>query len=85
VKIVFGQDDEFYRFEVEDNGIGIAEQYHEKIFGNNFTLKITDRYNNKGSGIGLSTVKDLLSVLNGNISVRSVPGEGATFFATLKK
>jgi len=27
----------------------------------------------------------LLSVLNGNISVRSVPGEGATFFATLKK
>jgi len=85
VKIVFEQDDEFYRFEVEDNGIGIAEQYHEKIFGNNFTLKITDRYNNKGSGIGLSTVKDLLSVLNGNISVRSVPGEGATFFATLKK
>jgi len=85
VKIVFGQDDEFYRFEVEDNGIGIAEQYHEKIFGNNFTLKITDRYNNKGSGIGLSTVKDLLGVLNGNISVRSVPGEGATFFATLKK
>jgi len=85
VKIVFEQDDEFYRFEVEDNGIGIAEQYHEKIFGNNFTLKITDRYNNKGSGIGLSTVKDLLSVLNGNISVRSVPDEGATFFATLKK
>jgi len=85
IKIGFEQDDEFYRFEVEDNGIGIAEQYHEKIFGNNFTLKITDRYNNKGSGIGLSTVKDLLSVLNGNISVRSVPGEGATFFATLKK
>jgi signal transduction histidine kinase len=85
IKIGFDQDDEFYRFEVEDNGIGIAEQYHEKIFGNNFTLKITDRYNNKGSGIGLSTVKDLLSVLNGNISVRSIPGVGATFFATLKK
>ena len=85
VKIAFEQDEEFYRFEVEDNGIGIAEQYHEKIFGNNFTLKTTDRYNDKGSGIGLSTVKDLLGVLNGNISVRSVPGEGATFFATLKK
>jgi signal transduction histidine kinase len=85
IKIGFEQDDEFYRFEIEDNGIGIAEQYHEKIFGNNFTLKITDRYNNKGTGIGLSTVKDLLGVLNGNISVRSVPGEGATFFVTLKK
>lgn len=85
VKINFDQDEAFYRFEIEDNGIGIAEQYHEKIFGNNFTLKTTDRYNKKGSGIGLSTVKDLLSVLNGNISVRSTPGEGTTFFVMLKK
>jgi signal transduction histidine kinase len=71
--------------EIEDNGIGIAEQFHEKIFSNNFTLKITDRYNKKGSGIGLSTVKDLLNVLNGNIYVKSVPGEGATFFIAIKK
>jgi signal transduction histidine kinase len=85
VRIRFMQDEDFYRFEVEDNGIGIAEQHHEKIFSNNFTLKITDRYNKKGSGIGLSTVKDLLSMLNGNISVQSVPGEGTTFFVVLKK
>ena len=85
IKIRFEQDDDFYRLEVEDNGVGIAEQYHEKIFANNFTLKITDRYNKKGSGIGLSTVKDLLNVLNGNIYVKSVPGEGATFFIVIKK
>ncbi|MCO5949610.1 sensor histidine kinase [Mucilaginibacter flavidus] len=85
IKIRFEQDDDFYRLEVEDNGVGIAEQYHEKIFSNNFTLKITDRYNKKGSGIGLSTVKDLLNVLNGNIYVKSVPGEGATFFIAIKK
>ncbi|ASU35093.1 sensor histidine kinase [Mucilaginibacter xinganensis] len=85
ITIRFIQDDDFYRMEVEDNGIGIAEQYHEKIFANNFTLKITDRYNEKGSGIGLSTVKDLLTVLNGSIYVKSVPGEGTTFFIAIKK
>jgi signal transduction histidine kinase len=85
IKIRVKQDDDFYRMEIEDNGIGIAEQFHEKIFSNNFTLKITDRYNKKGSGIGLSTVKDLLNVLNGNIYVKSVPGEGATFFIAIKK
>ena len=85
VIIRFEQDDDFYRLEIEDNGIGIAEQFHEKIFANNFTLKITDRYNEKGSGIGLSTVKNLLTVLNGSIYVKSVPGEGAAFFITIKK
>ncbi|MDP9081455.1 MAG: GAF domain-containing sensor histidine kinase [Bacteroidota bacterium] len=85
INIRFKQDDDFYRLEVEDNGMGIPEQYHDKIFGNNFTLKITDRYNKKGSGIGLSTIKDLLNVLNGNIYVKSVPGEGATFFISIKK
>jgi signal transduction histidine kinase len=85
IKIRFHENDDDYRFEIADNGIGIAAQYQEKIFGNHFTLKITDRYNEKGSGMGLSTVKDLISVLNGNIYVESVPGAGATFFVTLKK
>jgi signal transduction histidine kinase len=62
--ISFGtHDDDYYRFEVADNGMGIAPQYHEKIFGNNFTLKITDSFNKKGSGIGLSTVNELIKAL----------------------
>ncbi|MCW3110948.1 MAG: hypothetical protein JWQ09_5454 [Segetibacter sp.] len=85
IKIAFNQNDEFYYFEVSDNGIGIAPEYHDKIFGNNFTLKITDRYNEKGNGIGLSTVKDLVTALKGDIMVRSTPGEGATFRFAIKK
>ncbi|MGF7080114.1 sensor histidine kinase [Mucilaginibacter sp. UYCu711] len=85
VKVAFSEDEEFYRFEVEDNGIGIAEHYHEKIFSNNFTLKVTDRYNQKGSGIGLSTVKDLVNALNGNIYVQSALEKGTTFFVSIKK
>jgi len=85
IHIRFAYDDDFYRFEIEDNGIGIASEYHEKIFSNNFTLKITDRYNDKGTGIGLSTVKDLIKALKGTIHVKSTLGEGTTFFIAIRK
>lgn len=85
VIIRFLHDDDYYKFEVEDNGIGIAPEYHEKIFTNNFTLKITDRYSKQGTGIGLSTVKDLVKALKGTIYVKSIPGEGTTFFVAIKK
>ena len=85
ITVNFSHTDDYYRFEVEDNGIGIAEEYHEKIFQNNFTLKVTDRYNKKGTGIGLSTVKELIKALKGTIYVKSELGEGTTFFITIKK
>ena len=83
--IRFSETAESYSFEVEDNGIGIDEAYHEKIFANSFTLKVTDRFEKKGSGIGLSTVKELIKALKGSIFVRSVPGKGATFYISLSK
>ncbi|HTK20944.1 MAG TPA: GAF domain-containing sensor histidine kinase [Mucilaginibacter sp.] len=74
-----------YYFEVEDNGIGIARNYYKEVFGNNFTLNITDRENKKGNGIGLSTVKELIKVLKGIITVHSVMGRGTTFSFNLPK
>ena len=85
IKISFTEDDGFYYLGVEDNGTGIPEEFHDKIFQNNFTLKIKDRFNNRGSGIGLSTVKDLIYLLNSTISVKSNVGKGSTFFVKLKK
>ena len=85
ISVRFSDDDEFYKFEIEDNGIGISPDYHEKIFANNFTLKISDRYDQKGSGIGLSTVKDLVTALNGKIYLQSEVGKGTTFIFTLRK
>jgi len=85
IRIAFREDDAYYHLEVSDNGIGIAEQYHEKIFTNSFTLKLTDRYNAKGTGIGLATVRDLVNALKGHIYVRSVPGEGAAFIFRIAK
>ena len=85
IKIRFEEDEDFYRFEIEHNGIGIAEQCQEKIPDNNFTLNTRDRLDNKGYGIGLSTVKDLITTLKGTIYVKSTPAEGATFFIAIKK
>jgi len=85
LQIRFREDDDYLYFEVEDNGIGIDKAYHEKIFNNSFTLKIADRFEKKGSGIGLSTVKELIKALNGKIVVKSVPGNGATFYLNLSK
>jgi signal transduction histidine kinase len=85
VKVIFSEQEGFYRLKVEDNGTGIAEEHHEKIFENNFTLDIADRYEKKGTGIGLSTVKDLLNVLHGSISLSSALGKGTSFVLELKK
>jgi signal transduction histidine kinase len=85
INIRFDEESEAYLLEVEDNGIGIAEEYFEKIFENNFSLKVSDRNNEKGSGIGLSTVKDLINLLDGTIKVSSTVGTGTTFSVKLKK
>lgn len=85
IQIQCWEDVGYYYFEVADNGIGIAREYHEKIFGNNFTLNMADRENKKGNGIGLATVKELITALKGTITVHSVIGKGTTFSFNLPK
>lgn len=85
ISIRFKQDETYYRFEIEDNGPGIPQEFHERIFENNFTLKKEDRNHKKGTGIGLSTVKDLIIALKGTIEVRSVIDQGTTFSFAIKK
>jgi signal transduction histidine kinase len=65
--------------EVIDNGPGIPEKYHERIFGMFQTLSHVDRFGNKGTGIGLHTVKNLVLLLGGFITIESKEGEGSTF------
>ncbi len=85
VHIRFTEDESHYHFEIEDNGIGIAKEYHDKIFQNSFTLKIADRYNQKGTGIGLSTVTDLVAAMKGTIRLESEIGQGSTFFVRIPR
>jgi two-component system phosphate regulon sensor histidine kinase PhoR len=64
---------------VIDNGIGIAEEYHEKIFEKFFRVPTGDIHNIKGYGLGLSFIQNLTTSLGGDIQVSSKPGEGSTF------
>jgi PAS domain S-box-containing protein len=66
-------------FFVRDNGIGIAPQYHENIFGLFNKLNATS----EGTGIGLTLVKRIVEVHGGRIWVESEAGKGATFYFTL--
>jgi signal transduction histidine kinase len=59
--------------EIEDNGKGIQQDILDKIFMPFFTSK------KSGSGIGLSLSRQIMQMHKGSISVRSKPGEGATF------
>jgi len=67
-------------FFVKDNGIGIAPEYHQKVFG------LFDKLDAKseGTGIGLALVKRIIEVHGGTIWVESELGKGATFFFTLE-
>ncbi len=67
-------------YKVKDNGIGIAEKYKEKVFELFHRLhpKETD-----GDGLGLTVVRQIISRLDGTISLDSVAGEGCIFSVKL--
>lgn len=66
-------------FYVKDNGIGIAPEFHGKIFG--LFDKLTA--DSDGTGIGLALVKRIIEVHGGRIWVESQIGTGAAFYFTL--
>ncbi|MDQ3394716.1 MAG: ATP-binding protein [Bacteroidota bacterium] len=85
IRIEFDEDEVFYKFKVSDNGVGISAEYHKKIFDMFQNLNRLDRNKQKGTGIGLALVKNLVTQQSGEIMVESEPRKGATFSFTIKK
>ncbi|QCX39915.1 PAS domain S-box protein [Aureibaculum algae] len=81
IDICFEELENHYQFSVKDNGMGIDEKFHDKIF------KIFHSLNKRkdSTGIGLSIVKKIVELHEGEIWLESQPNLGTTFYFTLKK
>jgi PAS domain S-box-containing protein len=83
VSLTFNNEDHHVIVRVSDNGIGIAPEYHEKIF--NMFQRLHSEAVYPGTGIGLATVKKSVELMGGNVWVESKEGEGSTFVVRLPK
>lgn len=70
-------------FSIQDNGMGIAEEYKEKIFEMFGRLHKWEEI--EGSGIGLASCKKIVEKHGGQIWVESEVGKGSTFYFSLPK
>lgn len=68
-----------YCIAITDNGVGIKEEYHKKIFDRFFRVTKGELHTVKGFGLGLSFVKKVVEAHGGKIEVQSEPGKGSTF------
>lgn len=64
---------------VKDNGIGIAPEKVPHIFDRFYQVDDSHTRLVEGSGIGLALTRDMVELMNGEITVASKPGEGTTF------
>ncbi len=69
-------------FEVKDTGIGIDESNQEKIFKPFEQVKL-DNYTQQGTGLGLAITKELITLMGGNIYLRSKLLKGSEFFFSI--
>ena len=81
VSVTFKDLGDYWEFQIKDNGKGIEEKYFKKIFAT--FQKLENTYNS--TGIGLSIVKKIIELYQGEIWLESILGVGTTFFFTIKK
>ena len=80
VSVIIETEENRLRIVVEDSGSGIAKKELDKVFDRFYQVEGTE---DKGSGIGLALVKEMVDLYRGQISVSSEPGKGSRFKVSL--
>jgi signal transduction histidine kinase len=80
---IYRQDESHIAFEVSDTGIGIPIELQEVIFDPFKQINSSRTGEDFGYGLGLSIVKQLVKMMEGEILIESMPGKGSTFTAIL--
>jgi signal transduction histidine kinase len=75
--------DQRVRLWVEDHGIGIAPEHHERIF--RAFERLHDEQVYPGTGIGLAIVRKGIERMGGRVGLESTPGQGSRFWLELPK
>jgi signal transduction histidine kinase len=81
VKVFTTREQGFVRLWIEDNGIGIGAEHHEKIFG--LFQRLHDNQTYPGTGIGLALVRKGAERMGGRVGVESELGQGSRFWVDL--
>jgi signal transduction histidine kinase len=84
VEVTSAADDEEVRLTVHDQGIGIPEEEHEKVFDRFYRVpEIMNRH--PGTGIGLAIVQQFTEAQGGQVTLISRPGDGSAFTLHLRR
>ena len=83
VTVSVRSDDHRILISVADEGLGIPVDEQKQIFNKFVRGQAAQKTIAKGSGIGLSIVRQIIDAHDGKVSVKSDPGEGSTFTISL--